>query len=140
MKRLPAAAILLGLAHVPALADSANETTLKSIPDRATFNRVVFDTIKKAAALNDPDAIWTTCNDGQGDHFIAYCETIYSLDGPDKLEVVVDVGLDGKVDKNLCVYQHNIGSLYLYPNGSLSYYDSKTKHNQPIRDGWPSGD
>ena len=90
---LAAVALALALGTVAAHADTPHETTLKSIPDRAAFERVVFETMRKATALNDPDAIYTVCHPANEDQqFPAYCETAYELsDASDKLEADIDV-------------------------------------------------
>ena len=46
-----AAAILCGVS-TPVIADTPHETILKSIADKASFERIVYETIKKVAASN----------------------------------------------------------------------------------------
>jgi hypothetical protein len=108
---------------------------LKSIADRAEFGRVVFETIKKVTALNDPDAISTACNLDSGP---AYCETTYELgDAQDRLDVEVDVDSAGKVEKTLTVFKRGAPSLFLYQDGRLDLFDSKAG-TQHLREGYPS--
>jgi hypothetical protein len=136
---LAAAALALALgAPIAAHADTPHETTLKSIPDRAAFGRVFFETIRKTIALNDPDAVSTFCVPASG-QMPAYCETTYEIgDAQDTLQAIVDVDSFGKAEKSLSVYRTGVPGLYLEENGHMSLVDSKAHTNQTLHERYPS--
>jgi hypothetical protein len=145
MNRILAIALLCGISS-PVFADTANERLVRGVTDKTSFERVFYETIKKVAASNptteigDPAVVDTACypaNDAA--QMLAYCQTDYELyDGPDKLIAGIQTYSSGQVEKSLTVYNHNTGSLYLYENGSLGFYNRITKTSQHLRDHYPA--
>src|SRR5271165_3366088 len=83
------------LTSVPALAETLNERVVKSIADKASFDRVFYTTMETVINRNptmsfDPSGVGNQAvidtNCGIGDNGDTYCRTSYELyDGTDKL-------------------------------------------------------
>jgi hypothetical protein len=88
------------LASTETLAETTNERIIKSIADKAAFDRVFYTTMQtvidsnpkmglSAPGAENPAIIRTNCN--IGDNGDTYCRTSYELyDGTDRLEASLD--------------------------------------------------
>jgi hypothetical protein len=125
MKKLLIVMLLVGVS-VPAMADTPNETYIKSITSKTEFNHAFHDMMNKAIAnhptvdSSDPASITFFCVPSTNDEQ-RYCHTEYDLadGGPDTLQVNIDIMASGEVDRTISTWAHGKGGLTLDQDGSL---------------------
>jgi hypothetical protein len=137
--------------------ETPNERIIKSIADKAAFDRVFYTTMQTVInnhptmdrpGEEDPAMIYTSC--GIGDNGDTYCRTNYeSYDGQDKLVATLTFHSSGKIEKGLNAgglasttdiktgETHGGMDLLLNENGELVSADWRAKGNvKTLREHW----
>lgn len=141
--------LALILASTETLAETLNERIIKSIADKAAFDRVFYTTMQtvidsnpkmgfSAPGAENPAVIRTNCN--IGDNGDTYCRTSYELyDGTDRLEASLDFHSSGKIEKSLTAGTGDLigGTRFLLDeDGGLLFYDSGKGYVKSFREHW----